>query len=152
MQKDGNSGFLFLGASETGKTTVSDLSVACGYPILGDDLNMIIRDDENSYRLAAVPRPVLSPVDYSTIRPPLKGVFTLIQDCRDYLVPLSFAETARALFESFMQTPSGEKLPNKVIHIAFRTCCEIARCVPGYELHFRKSSNFWRVINECFSD
>ncbi|MDM8543769.1 hypothetical protein QUF90_22060 [Desulfococcaceae bacterium HSG9] len=148
----GDKGFLFLGDSEAGKTTVAQLSVACGYPALGDDLNMVIRDQENSYRLVAVPSPVISPTGYSMLRPPLRGVFTLVQDDRNYLAPVSHRQTARALFDSFLQTPSSGRLPDEVVGHAFRTCCNIARSVPGYELHFCKSPDFWKVIDERFSD
>ena len=147
-----NRGFLFLGDSEAGKTTVAKLSIACGYPALGDDLNIIMCAGESGYRLAAVPSPMLSPVGYSMLRPPLKGVFTLVQDRRDYLEPMSHRQTAHALFESFMQTPSGGKLPDEAACLAFRTCCNIARRIPGYELHFRKTSDFWEIIDERFSD
>ena len=148
----GDSGYIFLGDSEAGKTTVAKLSNAFGYPALGDDLNMLIRNEENSYRLAAIPSPVLSPVEYSMLRPSLRGVFALVQDDCDYLVPMAPIQTARALFDSFMQTPCGGKLPDDVIGLAFRTCCDIARRVSGYKLHFRKSPEFWKVINERFSE
>lgn len=146
----GNTGFLFLGDSTAGKTTVARLSASVGYPALGDDLNFIIRNDENDYLLAAAPSPILSPVGYSLERPPLRGIFTLLQDDKDSLVPLSPKQTALALFNSFKQTPKTQMLPNKMIGLGFRTCCDIARRTPGYELHFRKSPEFWKLINEQF--
>ena len=82
------------------------------------------------------------------LRPPLRGVFTLVKDNHDYLVPLSPIQVARALFDGFLQqTPYVKRLPDEVVGLAFRTVCAIARLVPGYELHFRKSPDFWDVID-----
>jgi hypothetical protein len=144
-------GFLFLGDSEAGKTTVARLSASIGHQVLGDDLNFIVRDGEVGYRLAASPSPKLSPVGYSARRPLLRGMFTLIKDGSDYLAPLSPIRTARALFDGFLdQTPHIRGLPDKMVGLAFQVACDVARRVPGYELHFRKSSNFWGLINERF--
>lgn len=140
-------GFLFLGGSKAGKTSVAQLSASIGHSALGDDLNFVIRDEEHNYTLAAAPSPQPSPVGYSALRPPLKGVFTLVKDYNEYLVPMSPMLTARALFDGFMQTPSVKRLPYEAVGLAFSTACEIARKVPGYELHFRKSPNFWDVID-----
>jgi hypothetical protein len=143
-----NNGFLFLGGSKAGKTSVAELSTSMGYLVLGDDLNFVIRDKENNYILSACPSPNLSPVGYSSARPSLKAVFTLIKDDNEYLKPISSMQTAHALFDSFMQTPSARRLPSKVVGLAFSTACEIARKVPGYELHFRKSPDFWNIIDK----
>jgi hypothetical protein len=148
----GRDGFLFLGASEAGKTSVARLSASAGRPALGDDLNFVIRDEENGYLLAAAPSPQLSPVGYSPFRPRLRGVFTLVKDGKERLVPMSPMLTARALFDAFTQAPPARRLPDEVIGLAFRTVCDIARRVPGYELHLRNSPDFWRLIDERFPD
>ncbi len=148
-------GFLFLGASESGKTTLSTMSDAIGRRVLGDDLNFIICEAEAAklYRLAAAPSPINSPVGYSMIRPILRGVFTLVKDDRDYLISLSPRQVAHAMFDGFInQTPYTRRLPNEALRLAFRTCVAIARAVPGYELHFRKSPDFWKLIDEQFPD
>lgn len=145
-------GFLFLGDSEAGKTTVARFSALIGRPALGDDLNFIIRDGEN-YLMAAAPSPILSPVGYSMLRPSLRGVFTLVQDDSDYLIPLSPKQVALILFDAFIrETPYARRLSDEMIGLGFQTCCDIARRVPGYELHFRKSPEFWKVIDEQFPD
>lgn len=147
----GQKGFLFLGNSEAGKTTVARLSVGLGYPALGDDINFVLRDGKSGYHLVAAPSPVLSPVGYSSLRPSLRGIFSLVQDERDHLVPMSSKQIAQVLFDQFLhKTPYTKKLPDQAIELAFRTCCTIARTVPGYELHFRKSPDFWKVIDAEF--
>jgi len=96
----GDDGFLFLGASEAGKSTISRLSYDIGYPALGDDLNFII-GNETDYYLAASPSPIISPVGYSFRRPKLRGIFTLVQDKHNTLNPLHPMQVARTIFKEF---------------------------------------------------
>lgn len=147
----GNSGFLFLGQSEAGKTTVAQLGVELGHAPLGDDLNFIIRDGKGGYLLAAGPSMVGSPIGYNTAqRPSLVGIFNLVQDSRDYLSPVSPQQMAHDLFHALLQTPKTRHLSEKIVGLAFQTCCDIARRIPGYELHFRKSPDFWKLVDEQF--
>ena len=122
-------GFLFLGKSGAGKSTVARLSSALGYPALGDDLNFVLYDENlKGYRLAACPSPVVSPVGYAMERPPLRLVLKLVQDKTDFLVPLKTEALARALFEAFLQeTPYVNRLPDDLIGLGFRVACDIAR-------------------------
>jgi len=146
-----NSGFLFLGPSEAGKSTVAQLSTAIGYPALGDDLNFIINDGKGSYSLVASPSAVISKVGYSSLRPSLMGIFTLVQDDHEELIPLRPSQVARVLFREFYkETPHGRKFPDKLISLAFHICGDIARRVPGFELHFQKKPDFWKLIDEQF--
>jgi hypothetical protein len=148
----GDKGFLFLGRSEAGKTTAARQSVLIGYSALGDDLNFVIHDDESRYKIAASPSLLGSALGYSMLRPSLHGILTLIQDDKDYLVPLPRAKVARALMESLGQVPKYNYLSDQSIRSSFQTCCNIARRVPGYELHLRKSPDFWKLIDEQFPD
>lgn len=148
----GEKGFLFLGQSEAGKTTAARLSSQIGYSPLGDDVNFIIDDGENGYRLTAGPTLSGRTMEHSLQRPELCGIFSLIQDERDYLVPLSQMSVAQKLVDGLGQVPFYADLSGENIEKAFQTCCTIARQIPGYELHFRKSPDFWNVINEQFPD
>jgi hypothetical protein len=149
----GDDGFLFLGPSAKGKSTVARMSASVGLSALGDDLNFIIKDAGKGYRLAATASPMLSPVGYSLLKPILRGVFALVQDERDYLMPMPPVQTARLLFDGFnQQTPYVRRIPDTLVVQAFHTACNIARRIPAYELHFRKSPDFWNVIHERFPD
>jgi hypothetical protein len=143
-------GFLFLGPSTAGKTTVANLSKAVGHTVLGDDLNFVLHDVNNLYRLAAGPSAGLLSGGYSASQPPLNGVFILVKDTSDYLVPQSPSQMARALFEGFQQAPYSSGLPVEIIGRAFQAVCDLARRVPGYELHFRRTPDFWKLIDEQF--
>jgi hypothetical protein len=128
------------------------LSASAGHPALGDDLNFVIRDGKAGYMLSAAPSPRISPVGYSMLRPPLRGIFKLMQDEQDYLVPLSQQQTAHILLDGFNQVPKTNALPDNAYGMAFHTIGNIARTIPGYELHFRKSPDFWDVIDAEFPD
>ena len=149
----GDNGFLFLGVSESGKSTVAQLSHSVGLSPLGDDLNFILSDPGRGYCLSAVPGAIHSPVGYSLQQPPLRGIFVLVQDRRDYLIPLTPMQLVRYLFDgSNVQSPYVHQFPDDLMEMAFHTVCDIARRVPGYQLHFRKSPDFWKLINEQFPD
>ena len=143
-------GFLFLGKSKSGKSTVTSLGISMGYEALGDDLNFLYFDKE--YHLASGPSMLFLPGTCSTKRPLLRGIFVLVQDYRDFLMPLSSIQAAQAIFESFMQTPSSFKLPEDSVSRSFKTISKISRDIPAYELHFRNSPDFLRLIDERFSE
>jgi hypothetical protein len=143
-------GFLFLAESGGGKTTVAQLSAAIGYLPLGDDINFILKPDDY-YRLAASVSTVISPVGYSLERPPLQGIFRLVKDTENFLVPLPPKQLVAVMFDAFLQeTPYVRRLPSNLINKGFQTISDISRRVPGYELHFRKNPDFWKLIDERF--
>lgn len=146
----GQQGYLFLGKSKSGKSTITSLGISMGYEALGDDLNFVYFDRE--YHLASGPSVLLLPGTCSKKHPSLKGIFVLVQDNRDFLMPLSSTQAAQALFESFMQIPSSFILPKDSISQSFKTISNISRNIPAYELHFRKSPDFWKLIDERFAE
>lgn len=145
-----NNGFLFLGKGGAGKSTTAHLSAQIGLSPLGDDLNFVIPNERGDYVLAKSPSPVISKVGYSSLKPKLHGIFILVKDDHDDVVSKSPIVVAKALFESFRQTPPGLKLSSNEIQKAFKIACAIANRIPGYELHFRKSADFWKLIDEQF--
>ncbi len=139
-----------MGKSGAGKSTAALLSAEIGLPVIADELTFVISDATHNYRLAGMPTVKLPPEGWTAIRPPLRGIFHLVQDTTNYLEPLSQRQTARLLFEGMMQTPSVPKLPDAMVGDAFRTASDIARTIPGYTLHFRKSPDFWKIIDAEF--
>lgn len=146
----GDEGFLFLGQSEAGKSTIAKMSSEIGYKALGDDMNLILCNHKKSYSIAAIPSLNLSPAGYSLQQPHLRGIFKLIQDDRDFLIPLSHMQTAKHMLDGVFQLPGSVAFPNQAFKYSFHTISKIVRSVPGYELHFRKSPDFWKVIDVEF--
>lgn len=134
--------YLFAGASGAGKSTVGSLSNALGYTIIHDDHVVVYPDQAGNYLVADI-----SP---STSGVPLKSIFFLVQGSKDRLVPLSALDATRGLFDGFLDIVSENILSDQMLRYAFAFSADIARRVPGYELHFRKSPEFWKLIKEQF--
>jgi hypothetical protein len=147
-----NSGYLFLGQGGAGKSTAAALSRSVGAEVLSDDLSFVVNSGSGDYALEAAPGLISRFTTNPELRPRLRMGFRLIQDSRDMLIPLSQAAAAHLVFRSFEWSPLVDDLPLGVFSLAFGTACDIARCVPCYELHFRKSADFWKLINVQFPD
>jgi hypothetical protein len=132
--------FLFSGPSGAGKSTISMLSRAWGCPVLDEDQVLVrflgncnLTADGWGYNVASCDIPI-------------KAVFFLRQADSDELVPLPKIQTAHLLFERYNDVMSMA-FTNQLTQHAFNIVANIARTVPGYELHFRKSPDFWKVID-----
>jgi|GEM_PF-1876098 len=135
-----NGAFLFLGPSGAGKSTISAFSKKLGCKIIHDDHVVASKSENGKYSVFDI---AFTPPGVS-----LKAIFFLVQDKRDNLVALSQTQTAQGLFKSLFELPSEKILYGSYLINAFNVCADIARAVPGYELHFTKSPNFWKVIED----
>lgn len=147
VARNARNSYLFLGRSGAGKSTLSDLSASIGRQVLQDDTVFLRAEQNNEYVLMAAPRIDPDPPKNAHLSPALRGIFTLIQDERNYIVPLSQRATAAALYDGFQSLSTGQRLPGKVVTRAFQNSCEVARKIPGYELHFCKTPDFWKLID-----
>jgi hypothetical protein len=145
-------GFLFLGEGGAGKSTAAALSASTGAAVLSDDLSFVVSSGSGNYELEAAPGPISRFTTNPELRPSLKGIFRLVQDSRDALIPLSQTAAAHLIFRSFEWSQLIDNLSQSVLSLAYHTACDIARRVPSYELHFRKSPDFWKLIDEQFPD
>lgn len=134
-------GFLFLGESGAGKTTISKLSSFQGARVLNDDRILVIRESQGVYSINSSGFPELIP---------LNTIFTIVKDVKDMLVPLSKVRMARAITEGFLQANLPPRNNKNNLILAFRNASDIARHVNCYELHFRKSFNFRKQIDTEF--
>ena len=169
-------GFLFLGASDAGKTTVARLSQGLAEAILDDEI-VLIRPGSAGYSLAAGTAGWADPVrrqypgddevdpavslriagdrfadlDYDCDRKaPLRAIFILKQDQENYLRPLSSLVVAQALAQGFLEGTRRLSLSAQDTRRAVSELSNLARQMPGYELHFRRDPSFWKVIDERF--
>ncbi len=137
--------FLFVGSSGSGKSTISTLSKEQGGHVLDEDQVVVHRLYSGAFTAEAWGHNVVS----SSI--PLRAIFTLEQAREDRLVSLSRTQVARLLLEGHYEI-MGLPLPAELLPRSFGIAADIARRTPGYELHFRKSAEFWKVIDEQFPD
>jgi hypothetical protein len=135
----GNSAYLFVGHSGAGKSTVASLSAARGCTSIHEDHVVVYPTQAGGY--------LVTDSSMSAPGAPLKRIFFLIQDATDQLIPLSLPATAKRLLESFLDSAGHQVLFGQALRHAFATSAAIARSVPGYELHFRKSPDFWDMID-----
>lgn len=161
-------GFLFTGPSGAGKTTIAHQSLGIADAVLHDD-NVFIVHHNNHYSLLGSPNLNSKrsswawvdgeygeypkegiPIDPSH-EVPLTAIFTLVQDQSDYLVPLSSRSAAQALLAGCIDASGNLKSFPIDMKYAMHSLSKLARQVPGFELHFRKSPDFWIVIDEQFS-
>lgn len=132
--------YLFSGPSHAGKTTAAELSAAGGDTILDQDMVVVYNTNEGFYSANAW--------GYSTMPScmPIRGFFYLVKDHMDGITPLLRHHTARRVWEQSMHIP-GPALPGEMKRKLFTRSSEFARTIPGYELHFRKSPDFWKLID-----
>ncbi len=141
---DQDSAYLFVGVSGAGKTTTSNFSEKKGYRIIHDDHVVVYQNKKGDYRV--------TDRTLSLDGIPLRAVFFLNQDTADKLDRLSPMKTARGLFEGCLDSVARLVLHGDIIENAFRISADIARKIPGYELHFRKSPDFWGLIHDEFGN
>lgn len=135
--------YLFVGASGAGKSTVSRLSLELGDSIFHDDHVVVYRGESGEYRV--------SDSGYIFQGAPLKAVLFLDQSNEDLLVPVMPVLATKWLLKSLHEYGSSI-LYGDVFRCAFSLCAEISRYVPSFKLYFRKSPDFWKLIDEQFPD
>lgn len=155
--------FLFLGRSGSGKTTITELCYP-GAKIIHDDM-VFLHADNNRFFLFASPEinNVVSKRDEQSVLASdlfkygdelLSGMFVIKQSRVNSLRPLSSLESAYALISAFLEFPRmHDYVPTSAeMKYAMSTLADAARSIPAYELHFRKSPDFWQLIDEQFPD
>jgi hypothetical protein len=135
-----NGAYLFLGPSGAGKSTVSIFSSEFGHKVIHDDHIVALKSKNGKY--------LVSDIAFKIPGVSLKAILFLVQDKKDKLIPFSQTQTAQGLFKSLFELPSEKVLYGSYLIKAFNVCADIARAVPGYELHFTKSPTFWKVIED----
>ena len=136
--RDGRA-YIFAGRSGAGKSTVASLSPAGS--VLTDEISLLRCSDGcwqaygtpfwGEFRAAGMNRHF-----------PVAGIYFLTQDRQNRFEPLSTKQFLRALLPCVLFF-SSDRLANEVL---LCTLLDLIERVPAYRLHFRRSSDFWRVI------
>ena len=138
-----NKGYLFLGPSNSGKTTVARLSRP--YSVLSDDQALVKRVG-GGYRLFQMP---LLSHEFRKLQKNITGpvfidkIFLLRKKGGVQFKRVSKAQAMAAILE-------GAKELNRIskpdIKKAFNLSCGMARSIPAFRMHFKKDASFWRHI------
>ena len=136
VARDGQ-GFLFLGRSGAGKSTVARLSEQAGCTIVHDD-HVLVGWNSGRYLLAH---------PGSRAEPVLRAVFLLKQSTQDRVIALSADAVGAGLEASLRECAWGRDLSGPWLQEAFGNAATLAQRVPGYALCFRRSSDFWSAID-----
>ncbi len=137
-----NSGYVFFGPSNAGKTTVTEFSA--NYSILGDDMVML-RKSNGKFHVYATPFNInMGDIKLTNTNKRIKGFYRLRQDRSNYLKRM---KNSKAVAELMSCVPLSNNNFNGNLK-AFSVCSEIVDKVPCYDLHFTRDDSFWRLINE----
>jgi hypothetical protein len=136
--------FLFCGPHGAGKSTIATISKK------GDDIII----DEDILLLPRLPAThfIVQAWGYSleTSTAPLCAIFKIVQDDEDWLIPLPQTQTAHFLLDRSIEI-MGYPLHDRTMDKLFKQIATIVRYARSYELHFRKSPDFWKLIDEQIS-
>ncbi len=133
--------FVFTGPSGAGKSTVAELSREIGDSTLDEDQILVSRQSANRFRARAWG------YNLDSCDLPIRAVFNLFQDVEDRIVPMKPMTLARLLLERHNDVMANQS-PNELIKKSFEFFAEASRQIPGFDLHFRKSPDFWKLIDE----
>jgi hypothetical protein len=133
--------YLFAGFSGAGKSTIAELSQTIGAEILDEDQVLLHRTRNISDRFVADAWGYNS----RSVDIPLKAIFFLKQDIEDKIISLGQTRTASLLLKHHLDIVGHY---TGVIPNAFDFATSVALKIPGFELHFRKSADFWKLIDQ----
>jgi hypothetical protein len=142
-----NRGFLFLGKSGAGKSTIAQHGEEVLGTVLHDDKVLVTKEDLHFY-LGGVP--ISGQNGHTEFKIPLTCIFTIKQDERDFLVPLTDSQKAKALVDGYLEVSKTLISSPKIIEHGIQVLTTLAHDIPGYELHFRKGPDFWKLIDAEF--
>ena len=141
--RDGK-GFLFLGPSEAGKSTVASLSSQ--YSVINDEITI-------ADFTGAVPMLVSTPFNglfrtKAVGSAPLAGIFVLEKSPDDRIEPLSQSAAIRPVADQIIPlVPLGKPMTAEAYFTQLDVAAALHSRVPVYKLMFTKSPRFWGTIS-----
>ena len=133
----------FLGHSGAGKTTITELS----HPrvILGDDMNLLSHHNDKIYAQAGAIGGLFKPqVNYDD-QFTIKSFNWIIQSDENKRVELSISQARTKLMAS-VSNIFWDSITDEQTDYIFNSVLKALESIPMYELHFKKDSSFWSLI------
>lgn len=143
--------YLFSGVSGSGKSTVCKiLSEKPGFTPLHDDMLVVTRSEDDVYAWSS---PLSGEVPaVSSQGAPLRAMFFLKQDNRNYTIRLNGREAAKRISLSLIPPLLARNgtLENEPME-SLKVILQVAESTACYELHFTPDFGFWSNIERLFS-
>lgn len=141
-------GFLFVGPSEAGKSTVAALSQ--DHVVVNDEIDLVDFTDQ-ACRLQGTPFNGLFPGKDAQAAAPLRAVFLLQQGAEHRLDPVGRAAAVGAVAAQIVPPVAIDEVMDasvrgEILELADKLCTS----VPVLNLTFRKDAGFWQIIDAAF--
>lgn len=132
--------FLFYGPSGIGKSTIANISSALGDQILDEDQVMLHKAEEGHYYANAWG------YDLKESKVPVRAIIRLEKSMKDQLIRLQARSSVKFTLEQSLEI-TGKNLMENYNKDLYNRVVDLCKTIPGYELHFRKSPDFWKLID-----
>jgi len=140
-----NKGYLFLGPSEAGKSTVAELS--SNYTVINDEITIVDISGETPM-LRSTPFNGLFR-DKSSGSAPLFGIFVLEKSNNDSIQLLKQSSAVRPVADQIIPPVAIlEEMKSDVYFKQLDIVNVINKKVPIYKLYFTKSNRFWNEMDK----
>ena len=142
--RDGR-GYVFFAPSETGKSTVAQLSRQRGYSVLAEEMSFIgLPTDAHGPTVHRLPLRERNEVRCEgSLSAPLCGLYRLVQSPDDRIEPL---DRRRSILELAGAAAIGARAP-LVMDAALGSIVSLLGFIEPSRLHFTRSPRFWDVID-----
>ncbi len=139
-------GYLFLGTSGAGKTTMARL---CGLNQVVTDDGIIVKRNASGFSIAPTPFNQLTPMDNNDMARAVRGHrlvmgLFLKKDAEVYLERISPLEACSLILKNHIHY--FRYFPSAIARKAFPLVTDLCREVPFFRLHFRKDAGFWELV------
>jgi hypothetical protein len=146
---------IFLGPSETGKSTIRRLLSAQAEPLADDKVRLTWQNGVWRVTSADGGRHKRLISEEQTAEPPrhipLRAVVRLHQASAPALQPIDMLLTCRYLTDAYFEVQIHRPLDVEARQWAFAWLAQVARSVPGYHLHFDLSLRTLKAVCETFN-
>jgi len=135
-------GYLFIGYHQSGKTTIGELSDGL---VIHDD-QIIITLDQEGYTMDSPPLP--GKLRHHPDKPcSIDRIYAIVQNTRISVKQLSPDLALKSLYNEIVSPLTLLSSDENIARIKkAKSCFEVLKLLPVYELHFDKKGEFWETL------